>query len=378
MAVIKAVSSKASIGQAIDYVIKAEKTEKKLVSGLRCELETAKEEMQATKELWGKTDGRTYKHFVQSYHEGEAITPEQAHRNAIELAEHTLAWNGFEVLIATHKDKEHIHTHFIVNSVNYEDGHKLQWSKHDLQDLKDRCNEQSRQQGLHVAERGKTFEGQDREETVAWSKDTYQLLKKAEHGEVKSYVQDIALAVMDCRETAGSREDFIQKMKERGYGVDWQENHKYITFIDLARADRGEKQYKIRNNKLEKYYNMDFGKEELERGFEVNTRSTEAEQQAREQLNRTSRRAEQPDSRTGRNETAALIGEARACIDAAGANEENSRAIRANREAERQRLSAARKRRAEEAKREAKARSLSRERTSRFRGYESDEANIDM
>ena len=100
MAVIKAVSSKAGIGHAIDYVTKKEKTEEKLVSGLHCEPETVKEEMQATKELWGKTDGRTYKHYVQSYHEDEKITPEQAHKNAVELAEHTKAWKGHEVLIA--------------------------------------------------------------------------------------------------------------------------------------------------------------------------------------------------------------------------------------------------------------------------------------
>lgn len=88
MAVIKAVSSKAGIGQALDYVTKEEKTEDKLVSGLHCEPDTVKDEMQATKELWGKTGGRTYKHFVHSYHEDEHITPEQAHKNAIELPEH--------------------------------------------------------------------------------------------------------------------------------------------------------------------------------------------------------------------------------------------------------------------------------------------------
>ena len=263
MAVIKAVSSKAGIGHAIDYVTKKEKTEEKLVSGLHCEPETVKEEMQATKELWGKTDGRTYKHYVQSYHEDEEITPEQAHKNAVELAEHTKAWKGHEVLIATHIDKGHIHTHFIVNSVNYEDGHKLQWSKYDLKDLKERCNEQSREQGLHVPEKGKTFAGEVREETVAWSKDTYQLLKQAEQGKVKSYVQDIALAVLDCKETATSREIFIRLMNERGYGVDWQDSHKYITYTDLAREQAGEKACKIRDNKLEKYYNMDFGKESM-------------------------------------------------------------------------------------------------------------------
>ena len=216
MAVIKAVSSKAGIGQALDYVTKEEKTEDKLVSGLHCEPDTVKDEMQATKELWGKTGGRTYKHFVHSYHEDEHITPEQAHKNAIELAKGTEAWKGHEVLIATHIDRGHIHTHFIVNSVNFEDGHKLQWSKADLQNLKDRCNAQSREQGLHVSEKGKTFEGAEREETVAWKKETYQLLKQA-----------------------------------------------------------GEKACKIRNNKLEKYYNMGFGKEELEHEFERNARTAE-------------------------------------------------------------------------------------------------------
>lgn len=118
------------------------------------------------------------------------------------------------MLIVTHKDRKHIHTHFIVNSVNYEDGHKLQWSSTDLRDLKERCNTQSREQGLHVPEKGKTFEGAEREETVAWKKDTYQLLKQAEQGKVKSYVQEIALAVLDCKETATSREKFIEQMAD--------------------------------------------------------------------------------------------------------------------------------------------------------------------
>lgn len=301
MAVIKAVSSKAGIGQALDYVTKEEKTEDKLVSGLHCEPDTVKDEMQATKELWGKTGGRTYKHFVQSYHEDEHITPEQAHKNAVELAKGTEAWKGHEVLIATHIDRGHIHSHFIVNSVNYEDGHKLQWSKKDLAELKDRCNEQSRQQGLYIPEKGKTFSGEEREETVAWNKETYNLLKQAEKGEVKSYVQDIALAIMDCREQAQSREEFINQMNERGYGVDWQDSHKYITFTDLARQEQGEKQCKVRNNKLEKYYAVDFGKESLEHGFEINARKeaerTDTTERARQQLDRT---AVAEDSRIGK------------------------------------------------------------------------------
>ena len=136
------------------------------------------------------------------------------------------------------KDKDHIHTHFIVNSVNFEDGHKLQWSSADLRELKERCNAQSQEQGLHVPEKGKTFEGAEREETVAWKKETYQLLKQAEQGEVKSYVQDIALAVLDCKETATSRESFIRLMNERGYGVDWKDSHKYICLLYTSPSPR--------------------------------------------------------------------------------------------------------------------------------------------
>ncbi|MDY4446250.1 MAG: hypothetical protein SPE61_08000 [Campylobacter sp.] len=52
---------------------------------------------------------------------------------------------------------------------------------------------------MHVPEKGKTFAGEVREETVAWSKDTYQLLKQAEQGKVKSYVQDIAFEIVICQ-----------------------------------------------------------------------------------------------------------------------------------------------------------------------------------
>ena len=367
MAVIKAVSSNAGIGQALDYVTKEEKTEEKLVSGLHCEADTVKDEMQATKELWGKTGGRTYKHFVQSYHEDEHITPEQAHKNAIELAKNTEAWKGHEVLIATHIDRGHIHSHFIVNSVNYEDGHKLQWSNQDLKDLKERCNEQSREQGLHVPEKGKTFSGEEREETVAWNKDAYNILKQAEQGKVKSYVQDIALAVLDCKETATSRQDFIERMEQRGYKTDWQDNHKYITWTDLARENAGEKACKIRDNKLQKYYNMDFGKEELERGFEINARSkqtelarAEAEQRAREQLART---AIPENNGTGTPNIGAFLNQLNADERASEEKRDNSKAERKGRDIQQERLNQEAERRAREAEqraRESKAKSRSR------------------
>lgn len=329
MAIIKAISSKAEIGQAIEYITREEKTEEKLISGIDCDPTNAKEVMEMTKRLWKKTGGRTYKHYIQSYHADEHISLEQAHQNALELAKDTKAWNGFEILLATHKDKDHIHTHFIVNSVNLYTGYKLQWSKADLQDLKDRCNEQSLLQGLHVAEKGKTYEGEERTETVAWNKDTYHQLKKAEKQEVDSYVQTIALAVLDCLEIATSREEFIEKMYERGIDVTWTDNRKYITFTDIERLNRGEKKCKIRNNKLEKYYNIPFGKEDLEHEFERNTRELQTEQFAREQI-RTDTTAVTKDFRFGREDIGAFL-------DQLNSDERVAEEKRADSQAERER-----------------------------------------
>ena len=148
MAIIKAVNSRASIGRAIRYITHSGKTEDKLISGIDCSPETAIEEMKTTKVVWGKEDGRQYQHFIHSFPPDEKITQEEAHKIAVELCE--TRFKGHEVLIATHKDTKHIHSHIIVNSVNYENGKKLHWKKQDLQNMKDRANEISLAYGLSV------------------------------------------------------------------------------------------------------------------------------------------------------------------------------------------------------------------------------------
>lgn len=376
MAVIKAVSSKAPISTAIDYVSKDEKTESKLLSGYNLTSpDTAMDEMQATKEVWGKNGGRTYKHFVQSFAPDENITPEQAHEIATQFAEQCPLFKGFEVLIATHKDREHIHTHFVVNSVNFEDGHKFQMKSTELQDMKDLSDKLCRERGLTITRKGKTFHGEDREETTAYSKEQYQLLQKAEQNKTSSYVQDIALAVLECRERATSREDFKMLMSEHGYSVKWEDNRKHITFTDTNRQENGEKKHSVRNNKLEQYYHMDFSKEGLEREFESNARK-QAEQ-LREQfeqsqasditkeLDRTiSRSTESIGTGTGTEDTSRAESRERsreeqnftAFTNRIEQNIRQRNADKAKREAERARKATIERGRAEKAAKEAAAR----------------------
>ena len=218
MAVIKAVSSHAGIKRALDYVMKNEKTERRLLDGFNCNPDSVREEMHLTKQLYRKMGGRTYKHFVQSFAPEEELTPELANRIARELVEQVPMFQGFEVLIATHKDRSHVHSHMIVNSVSFLDGHKFQMSANDLQEMKDISDRICLQHGLSICARGRTFHGDPVEETSAYRKETYQFLKQAEAGKVKSYVQDTALAVMDTMEEAISRENFINRMNTPKWG----------------------------------------------------------------------------------------------------------------------------------------------------------------
>ena len=373
MAIIKAVSSKSPIKTAIAYISKNEKAEQKLLSGYNLTSpETAYDEMQTTKEIWNKTDGRTYKHYVQSFAPDEAITPEQAHTIAKKFVECCPQFKGFEVLIATHQDREHIHTHFILNSVSFEDGHKFQQKSTELQEMKDLSDKICLEHGLSLTHKGRTFNGKEREETTAYKKEQYRLLQSAEQGEVKSYVQDIALVIMECKEQATSREQFAELMNANGYGVLWSDNRKYITFIDLERQEQGEKQCKIRNNKLEKYYHIDFSKEGLEREFADNARK-QAEEHS--QANRTASVAQYgrvivadtatilEKSRAVFNQSTAISDElrldgddTRTTLRRADTKVKSSTASRTDREAERERFRVEESRRfAEQAERERKS-----------------------
>ena len=290
MATVKAANSRNTLSGVLAYVTQKEKTDVRLLTGIGCSPATARAEMELTKELWGKPDGRTYKHFVQSFHPDEKVTPEEAHRIACDLASKIEAWEGHEVLIATHTDKDHTHTHFIVNSVSAEDGRKLQWSKADLEAMKRESDELCREAGLTVCEKGRTFEGEERLTPSTYTKEAQQVMQKALWEGGDSYILDVHLAASEARNMARSREEFCELMQDRGIRVDWSDSRKHITFTAVAREAAGKKKCKIRNNKLEIHFGMDYTKQGLEAAFFANAILSLAE---REEAARKARAAEQ-------------------------------------------------------------------------------------
>lgn len=113
----------ADLNKAIGYVSQNFKTEeRRLVSGINCSADEALEQMNKEKELHGKLGGVVGYHCVQSFMPGE-IDPDLAHLIGLELAQEVWGDAGYQVVVATHIDRNHIHNHFIINSVSL-DGKK--------------------------------------------------------------------------------------------------------------------------------------------------------------------------------------------------------------------------------------------------------------
>ena len=108
----------------MDYAENPDKTEQRyLISGVNCLPELAYERMMETKRRYGKYSGIVAYHGYMSFKPGE-VTPEQCHALGVELAKR-LWGDKYEVLVASHRDHEHLHNHFILNSVSFKDGEKF-------------------------------------------------------------------------------------------------------------------------------------------------------------------------------------------------------------------------------------------------------------
>lgn len=113
-----------SLERTLSYAENSSKTEKQLyVSGINCNVDNALQEMKEVKKSFGKEDGIVAFHGYQSFKEGE-VNPNQAHQIGIELA-NEMWGDRYQVIITTHLNTNHIHNHFVVNSVSFVDGKKF-------------------------------------------------------------------------------------------------------------------------------------------------------------------------------------------------------------------------------------------------------------
>ena len=189
-----------------------------LISGVNCVPQAALLEFMNTKRLHHSTQGRMYYHMVQSFRPDDPVTPEQAHEIALKLAEQI---PGFEIVVATHTDRDHIHSHFVINSVSCDTGLKYHSNRDSLEQLWKASDELCLQYGLSVVKPKK----KQRQKERTMSDREYRAYAKG-----NSWKMDLEITVDECMAQARNREHFIRLMEYNGYEVKWTDSRKNITY----------------------------------------------------------------------------------------------------------------------------------------------------
>ena len=208
------------MGAVIRYTMQDKKTNfdgQRLVTGINCQPESVYADFMTTKRLYHKTDGVLFYHMVQSFPKGEAVDPVTAHAAALKLAEY---YEGYEVLVCTHTDREHIHSHLLINSVNFDTGKKLHIAKEQLQEL--------RQLNDQVCIEFSLPAFQPREQKQKTKTMTIGEYHTAARGQSKKL--QLMNVINDCMRHASSREEFVALMESEGYKVRWEESRRNITY----------------------------------------------------------------------------------------------------------------------------------------------------
>ena len=187
-----------------------------LVSGIDCQPETAFDEFLSTKLLHHKDGGVMFYHMVQSFPKGANIDPRVAHEAARRLAGY---FEGCEVLVCTHVDRKHIHSHCIINSVNFETGKKVHMADEQIQELRIRNDQICEELGLPK------FQRDGQRQARGMSNAEYYTASKGE-----SWKFELMRVIDECMRCAGNREEFLVLLRSEGYNATWTDGRKNITY----------------------------------------------------------------------------------------------------------------------------------------------------
>ena len=250
--------SRAAMRGVMLYVMQEKKTaweDEPLISGINCHVQSVYDDFLNTKLLYHKDGGVMFYHMVQSFPKGAAVDPRQAHEAARRLAEY---FGGCEVLVCTHVDREHIHSHCVINSVNFETGKKLHMAKEQLQELMRRNDVICQEMGLPVF-------GAPTQQARGMGGAEYHTALKGQ-----SWKMRLMNTIDECMKYAADRDAFVSLMASEGYAVRWESGRKYITYT----TPNG---MRCRDNKLheEKYC-----KEAMEHEFRIRAEIVSARTQA--------------------------------------------------------------------------------------------------
>lgn len=181
-------------------------THQQFVTGINCLPTTARDEMQAVKKRFGKEDGVIAYHGYQSFAPGEA-DPKTAHEIGIRLAKE-LWGEKYQVVVATHLDKEnHLHNHFVVNTVSFVDGIRYHRTGKDYHDMQVASDNLCREYGLSVIE------------NIQYGKSKHYGEWKAEQEQRPTWRGFIKADIDEAIRMSLTERQFFRHLEEKGYEI---------------------------------------------------------------------------------------------------------------------------------------------------------------
>lgn len=242
---------------SIDYCLQKFKTVdattgKRYVSGINCNGLNAYKEFMTTKLANNANDGRYFYQYVQSFSPKDNVDYDKAHKIALEFAEK--AWQDHEILVTTHCDRNHIHTHFIINSVSFETGKKLRQNPNTLKYLRKLSDEICNKYDVTP------LKPYTKPKEKRLSDGEYRMAMKGE-----SWKFALMFTIDNAMKKAKTKQEFIDEMKKNGYEILWTDERKYITY----NCPNG---MKCRDIKL---HQEKYRKEKMELEFELRRIETE-------------------------------------------------------------------------------------------------------
>lgn len=153
------------------------------------------QQMVITKRAFYKDTGRQYAHFVQSFDPRDNVSPELAYKIGQEFIQRYERFHSFQVVMAVHTNEQHMHIHYIINSVSHENGFKWQSSPEDLKRMRSLSDELCLEHDLSVIEQGKKGHR-----------------SYGEYTQTASWKRQLAQDIADNLAPSHSRADFMHRM----------------------------------------------------------------------------------------------------------------------------------------------------------------------
>ena len=196
--------------RSLDYVMNPEKTQDgRLVGAINCQVDSAFEQMKATKRKFGKVDKRQGYHIILSFKEDE-VNPDTAFEITRRFVEEYLG-KSYEAVYVVHDNTAHVHSHIVFNSVSFVDGKKYRYEKGDwAKYIQPITNKLCQEYGLSIIDVDDGSKEKEHESYKDWS----------EYREGSFVWADMINRDLDsCILQAGNYEQFLELLSDKGYEV---------------------------------------------------------------------------------------------------------------------------------------------------------------